>query len=192
MPKAQKYAADVWKETEAAASVLMNFRAEGNAADGADFAVAAGGAIGAGAGAFALATAMGGMGALGTWTIASFSIPVVGIVVGIVALIGGIIASIFTGNRKHEEMKARLRSKLQSEVFPNVIGQITPFVQAAISQKTDEICADIDVKLDERKAALEKALADLRTEKMADEEENKALEARLAADIELAASLAGT
>jgi SMC interacting uncharacterized protein involved in chromosome segregation len=86
-------------------------------------------------------------------------------------------------------MKANIRRKLQSEVFPNVISQISASVQTAISQKTEEICADIAAQLEDREAVLNKALDDLRTRHAENDEENSRLDARLSEDIELAASL---
>lgn len=193
VPKAQKYVDGVSKEMEAAGAVLSSFHADG-VRDGSDFAVAAGGAVaGAVVGVVGVAGAAAvGAGITGTVVLGTLAIPVVGIVVGVVAAIGAVLASVFGGENKRAEMKANIRRKLQSEVFPNVISQISASVQTAISQKTEEICADIAAQLEDREAVLNKALDDLRTRRAENDEENIRLNTQLTEDIELAANLAPT
>jgi GTPase Era involved in 16S rRNA processing/flagellar basal body-associated protein FliL len=96
--------------------------------------------------------------------IGTLAIPIVNVVVVISSIIGSIIA-FFTGkNKKREEQRAQVMMKLQSEVFPNILNQLTPVVQNFLDNTRDDICNNIEKQLKERKEALEKALADVRRE----------------------------
>lgn len=100
-------------------------------------------------------------------------------------IIGGIIAGVLAfakkimGDRKREETKEKIRMKLNSEVYPQVLKEVGNGIEIAITKQLKLINTSIEEEITAQRTALEKAIDDVR-KKMSDERERKE---NLAADI---------
>lgn len=91
---------------------------------------------------------------------------------------GSIIAGVFAlvdkirGDKKREEQKNQIRHKLRSEVYPQVLEKIGTELEKAISEQLRLINTSIEDEIVTQRAALEKAMEDVRR-KISDEQERK-------------------
>ncbi|MDR1916109.1 MAG: dynamin family protein [Synergistaceae bacterium] len=179
--KAQKYVDSVSAEIAVTDSFIAGISGETEQSGaslgealGASAVGGAGGAIAGGLlttlapGVAGVLTAIGGSLGLAPIVIGSLSIPVVGIVLAALGVIGGILASVFSGDKKREESRAKLRQQFVSTVFPSVLNQLLPTVQTTLREKTEEIRTAIESQIKERKEVLQKAISDC-GKKQADE-----------------------
>lgn len=100
-------------------------------------------------------------------TIAAASPILKAIVVGISLLVNAIV-NLFRGS----DTKEKIRAKLEGEVIPQILDQIEESLEDAISGQIAQVDAAMKRQLDERRAAIDKAIADLRR-KMNEETEEK-------------------
>ena len=110
---------------------------------------------------------------------------VAGLIIGL-PILGAIIAGIaayFIGKssakKKREEQKNEIRSKLRTEVYPQIMKEVGNGVEMAITKQLKLINTSIEDELKYQKDTLEKAVADVR-QRMSDE---KAKKENLAIDI---------
>ncbi|MEY8396249.1 dynamin family protein [Lachnospiraceae bacterium 45-P1] len=93
-------------------------------------------------------------------------------------LIGGIIAGLIAfvskirGDKKREEMKNQIRMRLNSEVYPQVLKEVGNGIEIAITKQMKLINVSIEEEITAQRAALEKAMEDVR-KKMNDEKERR-------------------
>lgn len=107
--------------------------------------------------------------------------PVVAVVAGLVLglpILGAIIAGIayFMGKssaeKKREEQKNEIRSKLHNEVYPQIMREVGNGVEMAVTKQMDLINTSIEEEIQNQKTTLEKAMSDVR-DRIADEKEKK-------------------
>ena len=89
------------------------------------------------------------------------------IVVGVSVLVNTIL-NLFI----QEETKEKIRAKLNGEIIPQILDQLGESLEREISNQIDQIDAEMEKRLDERRAAIDKAVADLKR-KMNEEAEEK-------------------
>lgn len=111
----------------------------------------------------------------------SFVSPTVAAVAAIIVagpLIGGIIAGLIAfgnkikGDKKREELKNKIRMKLNSEVYPQVLKEVSNGIEIAITKQIKLINTSIEDEILTQRTALEKAMEDVR-KKITDEKERK-------------------
>ncbi len=90
-----------------------------------------------------------------------------GIIAGLIAFVGKI-----RGDKKREEMKNQIRMRLNSEVYPQVLKEVGNGIEIAIAKQMKLINTSIEDEIMVQRAALEKAMKDVR-KKMNDEKERR-------------------
>lgn len=109
-----------------------------------------------------------------------FSAPALGILMaGLMFLVNKI-----AGNKKREEVKNQLKVKLRSEVFPQVLQSVGRSIETAITKQVELLNTSIEQEIAEQQAVLEKALEDVRKEKIAENDRKENLLNRIRADLE--------
>lgn len=104
------------------------------------------------------------------------SVPIAGtILAGLILIVNKMKA-----NKKREEAKNQIRMKLNSEVYPQVLREVGNGVEMAITKQLKLINTSVEDEISAQRAALEKAMDDVR-KKMSDEKERKE---KLVIDIE--------
>lgn len=103
--------------------------------------------------------------------------PIVALISGALCLmpiLGAIVAIILAiiSKKKREEMKNQIRMKLNSELYPQVVSNVTNSLETGIKKQMMSINTEIENELNNQRAILEKAMKDVR-EKMQDETEKK-------------------
>lgn len=93
-------------------------------------------------------------------------------------LIGGVIAGVIAlvnliqGDKKREEQKSQIRMRLNSEVYPQVLNEVGKGIEIAVAKQLQLINTSIEGEIEAQRAALEKAMEDVRR-KMSDEKERR-------------------
>ena len=93
-------------------------------------------------------------------------------------LIGGVIAGVIAlvnmiqGDKKREEQKSQIRMRLNSEVYPQVLSEVGKGIEIAVAKQLQLINTSIEGEIEAQRAALEKAMEDVR-KKMSDEKERR-------------------
>jgi len=97
--------------------------------------------------------------------------------------LGMIIAGVMVklqGDKKREEAKQKIQTKLRNEVFPEVLSKVSCDIETAIREQVGKVNETIEKEIQNQRDTLEKAMADVK-EKMNDAQSEKE---KLAADIE--------
>ena len=110
-------------------------------------------------------------------------IPVVGLVLPKLGLIAAIIGGILI-KKKLDKARSELREQFVSQVFPGVLQQLQLCVTTTLARKTNELCTATEQQLQERKAALEKALTDCRKQRTGEAGESSRISEEISADIQ--------
>ncbi len=104
------------------------------------------------------------------------------------AIIGaGLLAFFGLGNKggqKQEDAREQVRSKLQGEVFPQVMQEVERNVKRAAGEWLEQVNTAIAEEVENKKMTLEKALADLKARISDEAAEREALGASLERDLE--------
>lgn len=87
--------------------------------------------------------------------------PISGVIItGITALYNKLKAE-----KKREEMKNQIHMQLRSDVYPNALAKVGNGIEMAITKQLMSINNSIDVEISAQRAALEKAMSDLKKQK---------------------------
>lgn len=121
-----------------------------------------------------LGLGIGATGAIGGLALVAIGVPVIGAVVGAIALVVGGIISLFSNSNdtKRDEAKRQIRNKLQGEVFPNALNQVESNLQQQFGEQLDIINAKIKEKIEENREIFTKSLEDVR-QKIDEEQSQK-------------------
>ncbi|MGN0421688.1 MAG: dynamin family protein [Lachnospiraceae bacterium] len=111
-------------------------------------------------------------GMVSTTVAAVAAIIVAGPIIG--GLIAGLIAFVnkIKGDKKREELKNKIRMQLNSDVYPLVLKEVGNGIEIAITKQLKLINTSIEEEIANQRAALEKAIEDVRKQ-MSDEKERK-------------------
>ena len=90
-----------------------------------------------------------------------------------------LLVNTFLNLFKREEAKEKIRAKLNGEFIPQIIDQLGEDLERGIANQIDQIDAEMEKQLDERRAAIEKAMADLKRKINEEAEEKERYAARL-------------
>ncbi|MBR0280229.1 MAG: dynamin family protein [Oscillibacter sp.] len=94
--------------------------------------------------------------------------PILKVIVTFVSTLVNAFLSLFSFG----QAKDKIRAKVKGEIIPEVMDQIEEGLEREISNQIDQINAEMEKRLDERRAAIDKAMSDLKR-KMNEETEEK-------------------
>lgn len=95
-------------------------------------------------------------------------LPVVGTIATVVGSLAALLVSKLGADKKREEAKQKIRSKLQGEVYPQAVENVGKGLEAAIMKQIALVNQTVEEELNNQKALLEKALADVRADRNAE------------------------
>ena len=168
-PKVQEYAARVQDSLQAAVMVM-----DGGGMSSAGAAVGAG--IGAGVaaafagGSSAMASLLGSS-ALGTGlatalgsSVTALSIPVIGMIAGIVGL-----AAFVANMARKKEKRQECEQKLREEVFPSILKELRQRLDVEVTHAVQQACDEIQKEVDQKTELLSKSLQEAREKRQSEE-----------------------
>ena len=168
-PKVQEYVARVQDSLQAAVMVM-----DGGGMSSAGAAVGAG--IGAGvaaafAGGSSAVASLLGSSALGTGlatalgsSVTALSIPVIGMIAGIVGL-----AAFVANMARKEEKRQECEQKLREEVFPSILKELRQRLDVEVTHAVQQACDEIQKEVDQKTELLSKSLQEAREKRQSEE-----------------------
>lgn len=168
-PKVQEYVARVQDSLQAAVMVM-----DGGGMSSAGAAVGAG--IGAGvaaafAGGSSAVASLLGSSALGTGlatalgsSVTALSIPVIGMIAGIVGL-----AAFVSNMARKKEKRQECEQKLREEVFPSILKELRQRLDVEVTHAVQQACDEIQKEVDQKTELLSKSLQEAREKRQSEE-----------------------